>query len=103
MISICHSKVAENTYFAFHKIAGRSLSAREHKSKRKSNFKEGVGFYLKTVAKSLYKLNNQEKVFNQSGLGLFLRRADDVVLTRGHLAPKGDFVYKEWCVGHQGF
>jgi hypothetical protein len=96
MISVCHSSSAEHTFYAFHVLNGRSLSARDKSGKRKSSFREGIGFYLRTVAQILYKLKNQAKVFLENGFGKFFSRENDTVLTRGHLAPNGDFVYKEW-------
>jgi CRISPR/Cas system CSM-associated protein Csm4 (group 5 of RAMP superfamily) len=62
MITLCHSTAAEHTHYAVHTIAGRSLSARDRTWKRKNNFKEGSGFYRKSVAKSLYKLKNQGSI-----------------------------------------
>ena len=96
MISICHSADNEHTHYAFHTINGISLSARERDRKRKSNFLEGAGFYIHSNAKSLYKLKNQKKVFFAQGLSQFLSPENDTFLTRGHLAPNGDFAYKEW-------
>jgi hypothetical protein len=96
MISICHSADNEHTHYAFHTINGISLSAREKEWKRKSNFKEGPGFYNRSNAKKLYKLKNQEKVFSAQGLGQFFSRENETFLTRGHLAPNSDFAYKEW-------
>ena len=96
MISLCHSSSDEHTHYAFHNIDGKYLSAREMDRKRKSSFREGAGFYRRTVASSLYKLKNQEKLFANNGLGQFFIRENNSVLTRGHLAPNGDFVYKEW-------
>jgi len=96
MISICHSADNEHTHYAFHTINGISLSARERDRKRKSNFLEGAGFYIRSNAKNLYKLKNQEKVFSAQGIGHFFSRENETFLTRGHLAPNGDFAYKEW-------
>ena len=96
MISVCHSNAVEHTHYAFHVINGQSLSARDKSGKRKSSFREGIGFYLRTVAQTLYKLKNQAKVFLENGFGKFFNREYETVLTRGHLAPNGDFVYKEW-------
>lgn len=96
MINLCHDEVVEHTYYAFHQILGNSLSAKDRDHKRPGSFQEGAGFYKKTVANHLYKQKNQEKLFKENGLGEFFNRSEEIFLTGGHLAPNGDFVYKEW-------
>jgi len=96
MISVCHDKTNEQTFYAMHKLVGESLSAVDRDHKRPSSFQEGKNYYPRSAANSLYKQKTQEKLFSSLGLSEFFNKSQDVVLNRGHLAPNGDFIMKEW-------
>jgi hypothetical protein len=51
---------------------------------------------LQVIAETDSQNRLQEKVFAEAGLAIFFSRSNQTVLTRGHLAPNSDFVYKEW-------
>lgn len=97
-ISVCHDRSREHTYFANHTVYGSAIDARNIERDR-PGFKEGP-FYDKSEADDSYKLRNQKETLklhlgNDQGQKVFNQR-ESLFLSRGHLSPDADFIYKEW-------
>jgi hypothetical protein len=100
-ISVCHDVAGENTHYANHTIYGQALGALYHGPGRPSRFKEGGnGLYEKSSASTSYKLKTQEStlkaVLGPTAGGRVFNQRKSFFLSRGHLAPDADFLYKEW-------
>jgi len=98
LISVCHAKQGEQTHYTNHTVLGHLLSTRQV-PEYQPNFKEGRVYFQSVSASSAYKQSRQKKLFKtmfgQESEILFQPR-HGLYLARGHLAPSGDLLYRNW-------
>jgi len=87
LITICHDRTIDHTYFANHEIIGPNINARST-GQRRPSFKEGE-FFTDISANAAYNRNNQRS-------RILSKCHNCSFVNRGHLAPRADFVYEEW-------
>jgi len=96
IFSVCHNPRTESTYYSEHQLRGGRLQF-TNKEAGRPTFKEGKLYYKTVSASSLYSKRHQNLLFSRL---LGSEKSKELLstnfLSRGHLAPDADFVFKEW-------
>jgi len=98
VVTVCHSKKGEVTYYTNHTVLGHLFNSRRL-VKYRPNFKEGKVYFQGVSANSAYKLSRQRRLFKSlfgSESTRFFQVSEGLYLARGHLTPSGDLLYRNW-------
>ena len=95
LLKICHSSDTEDTHWVQHTIQRASLGVMNHK--RATDFKEGSVFFGNISADQTYNSRRQKKhLSHQFGVSRARKLFSPAAFDRGHLAPNGDFAFRDW-------
>jgi len=96
VLTVCHDKKTESTFYSRHQIRGATLVNKEVVEDNPA-FKKGKLFFKGLSARQAYTKVNQKRVFGQFlGPEEVKRIFAKNYMARGHLSPEADFIFKDW-------
>ena len=102
MITVCHSRSQEITFYTNHTLYGRFLHYKSiYEKSANFNYREGRLYFQSISANDAYRQVKQKRIFSSlvgpsQKITEVYNPNDGLFLARSHLAPKADLLYTDW-------
>ena len=102
VITVCHSRSREVTYYTNHTLYGKFLHYKSiYEKSANFNYREGRLYFQSISANDAYRQVKQKRMFSSlvapgHKITEVYNPNDGLFLARSHLAPKADLLYTDW-------
>ena len=102
VITVCHSRSQEVTFYTNHTLYGRFLHYKSiYEKSANFNYREGRLYFQSISANDAYRQVKQKRIFSSlvgpsQKITEVYNPNDGLFLARSHLAPKADLLYTDW-------